>query len=50
MAPVEHGMCRYESLINGQLTLVDIARMNDVLAVKFDNEAILAERSKNESR
>ena len=37
------GMCRYESLIDGTLSLSDIALMNDALAVKMDNEMIAAE-------
>jgi hypothetical protein len=39
MAPVLAGMCRYESLLDGKLTLVDLARMNEALAIKADNEA-----------
>lgn len=30
-------MCLYESILNGELDLSDIARMNDVLAVKAEN-------------
>lgn len=36
-------MCKYESLINGELGLHDIALMNDMLAVQFDNEWIYNE-------
>jgi hypothetical protein len=43
------GMCRFESLKNGELDLADIALMNDALAVKADNEQLakeIAERNK----
>lgn len=36
--PVTHGMCKYESVIDGTLSLADIAKMNDILTVKFENE------------
>jgi len=38
LAPVERGMCKYESLLDGTLNLGDIALMNDVLAVRSENE------------
>ena len=38
MRPVLEGLCKYESLLNGTLDLCDIARMNEVLDVKFENE------------
>jgi hypothetical protein len=38
MRPVVEGMCRYESLKDGTLELVDIARMNDALDVRYENE------------
>ena len=34
------GMCRYESLIDGTLSLADVALMNDALDVRDDNQAI----------
>jgi hypothetical protein len=37
------GMCRFESLKNGELDLADIALMNDALAVKADNELLARE-------
>jgi hypothetical protein len=43
MAPVKAGMCRMESLKNGELDLADIALMNDMLAVCADNEMIVQE-------
>lgn len=38
MRPVLEGVCKYESLIDGSLDLEDIARMNDALAVKWENQ------------
>lgn len=38
MAPVLAGCCRYESLIDGSLSIMDVARMNDALAVRAENE------------
>lgn len=38
LRPVLEGMCRYESLINGTLGLEDIAKMNDALDVRAENE------------
>lgn len=38
LAPVLAGMCKYESLKDGALNLHDIARMNDALAVRAENE------------
>ncbi|WP_407673293.1 DUF6889 family protein [Ochrobactrum chromiisoli] len=31
-------MCRYESLVDGTLDLSDIARMNDALDVRDENQ------------
>jgi hypothetical protein len=39
MRPVLRGMCRYESLIDGTLSLADVALMNDFLDVTDENEA-----------
>ena len=38
MRPVGEGMCKYESLLDGTLDLADIARMNDMLDVKDENQ------------
>jgi hypothetical protein len=38
LRPVQEGWCRYESLKDGTLDLVDIARMNDAIDVKIENE------------
>lgn len=39
MRPVLRGLCRYESLIDGSVGLLDLARMNDALDVSDENEA-----------
>ena len=39
LAPVLSGMCQYRDLLDGSLTLVDIARMNEALMVKAENES-----------
>lgn len=38
MRPVLEGMCKYESLKDGTVDLEDIARMNDALDVRQENE------------
>jgi hypothetical protein len=38
MRPVLEGLCLYESLLGGKVDLFDIARMNEALDVKFENE------------
>lgn len=36
--PMANGLCRFESVTDGTLSLADIALMNDVLDVKAENE------------
>lgn len=43
MRPVMAGLCRYESLKDGTLTLCDIAALNDALDVREDNEWLAAQ-------
>lgn len=38
LRPVAEGYCQYESLINGTLDLEDIARMNDAIDVRNENQ------------
>lgn len=38
LKPVVEGMCKYESLKDGSVDLEDIAKMNDALDVKAENE------------
>lgn len=37
MRPVLRGMCLYESLKNGSVSLGDVARMNDAIDVEGEN-------------
>lgn len=37
MRPVLEGLCKYESLIDGTLSLFDIARLNEALDVRDEN-------------
>lgn len=38
LRPVIKGMCKYESLKDGTLSLFDVALMNDALDVQHENE------------
>lgn len=38
LRPVLEGMCRYESLLDCTLGLEDIARMNDAIDVRNENQ------------
>ncbi len=38
MRPVLEGLCKYESLLDCTLDLKDIAKMNDALDVRAENE------------
>lgn len=38
LRPVLEGLCLYESLKDGTLDLEDVARLNDALDVKHENE------------
>jgi hypothetical protein len=38
LRPVVEGMCRFESLKDGTLSLGDVALMNDALDVRRENE------------
>lgn len=39
MRPVLAGMCRYESVIDGTLSLDDFADMNEALTIQTENQA-----------
>lgn len=39
MRPVDAGYIRYDKLLDGSVDLSDIARMNDWLDLKADNQA-----------
>lgn len=44
MAPVLDGMVRYESLVDGAVTIADVALMNDALAVRAENRRRAAKK------
>jgi len=46
LRPAGHGLCKYESLMDGTLSLADVALMNDFLDVKEENEHRYYEASK----
>ena len=50
MRPVIKGMCKFESLKNGELDLADIALMNDALDVVADNEYLLNQEHKRKNK
>lgn len=37
--PVDRGLCSYLDVVNGNLQIHDIAKMNDILAVREENES-----------
>ncbi len=39
MQPVLEGLCKYESLLDCTLDLADVARLNDAINVKYENES-----------
>jgi hypothetical protein len=46
MRPVIEGMCKYESMLDGTITLYDVSLMNDALDVKAENERRYHEANK----
>lgn len=46
LRPAVEGVCRYESLKDGTLSLADVARMNDALDVRQENERLYMEANK----
>ncbi|MBZ9939135.1 hypothetical protein LB518_22755 [Mesorhizobium sp. BR1-1-16] len=46
MRPVIKGLCGYESLLDGTVSLADLGRMNDALDVTEENEARIREAMK----
>lgn len=44
MRPVLRGLCRFESLRNGALTLYDVALLNDAIDVEAYNTSILSKK------
>jgi len=46
LRPVGRGWCRYESLIDGTLSLADVALMNDAIDCQDENERRFQEANK----
>ena len=46
LRPVINGLIKYESLLDGTLSIDDIALLNDVLDVKIQNEELYNEAMK----
>lgn len=46
MRPVLRGLCKYESLIDGTLTLCDVADLNDAITASDENAWRAQEASK----
>ncbi|MBU0601134.1 MAG: hypothetical protein KKD25_01880 [Gammaproteobacteria bacterium] len=44
LSPVLAGLCKYESLIDGTMSLADVALLNDALLVRSDNQDIARRR------
>jgi hypothetical protein len=44
MRPVLRGCCQYESLTEGRLTLLDLARLNDAIDVADENARRLSKK------
>lgn len=42
LRPVLRGLCKYESLLNGAINIVDIAKMNEALDVEAYNNQLLS--------
>jgi hypothetical protein len=50
MRPVLEGLCKYESLVDGTLDMFDVARMNEALDVRGENEARINEALEDSRR
>lgn len=50
MRPIDEGMCSYESAVDGTLGLVDFARMNEWLDIKYENQARVDEAYRDRDR
>lgn len=46
MAPVVEGLCKYESLLDGTLDMVDIQRMHNAMTVRATNQRRYDERTR----
>lgn len=45
MRPIDAGYCKFESLVDGTLTLENFALMNDALDVRAANEEIMRQQA-----
>ena len=45
MRPVLRGLCKYESLKNGDLTMLDVAKLNEALDVEAENQRLSQDKS-----
>jgi hypothetical protein len=43
LRPVLRGLCKYESLLDGTIRLVDISKLNEALDVEFENQRRMKE-------
>lgn len=48
MRPVIAGMCKFESLLDGTISIEHLALMNDALSVRNENERRMQEAFKDE--
>lgn len=42
LKPVLRGLCKYESLLDGRLRLIDILKMNEALDLESYNQTLLS--------
>jgi hypothetical protein len=50
MRPVLEGLCKYESLTDGTLSLEDLQMMHDALDVRHENERRYMEHEKRKQK
>lgn len=46
LRPVCRGLCKYESLVEGKLRLIDICKMNEALDIEEYNQNLAREYAK----
>lgn len=44
LRPVLEGCLRYESLLDGSVGMLDLARLNDAITVKYENQRRASEK------
>ena len=50
LRPVMRGLCKYESLLDGTVGLVDVALLNEALDVEAENQYRWQQESKSHGR